>query len=126
MLRRIRSVLVLVSLLLLATPGVTPTRTQEDPLSASTKTVNVELILDASGSMAEALPDGETRVAANPTEMRSRVQGFGFIVDDAGQLSLCPLDFVGVDDEPNMKSTSQGRAATAFLTLQPVVEEEPV
>jgi hypothetical protein len=37
---------------------------QDDPLQASTKTVNVELIVDASGSMAELLPGGETRMDA--------------------------------------------------------------
>jgi Ca-activated chloride channel homolog len=41
-------------------PGLT--LAQQDPLQASTKTVNVELILDASGSMAETLPGGETRM----------------------------------------------------------------
>lgn len=37
---------------------------QDDPLQADTRTVNVELILDASGSMAETLPDGELRIDA--------------------------------------------------------------
>jgi hypothetical protein len=75
MLRRIRTVVFLVLLLLLATPGVTPGRAQDDPLQASTKTVNVELILDASGSMAELLPDGETRMAAAKRILRGVIEG---------------------------------------------------
>src|SRR6185312_10945988 len=43
-------------------PGLT--RAQDDPLQVNTKTVNVELILDASGSMAETLPGGESRMDA--------------------------------------------------------------
>jgi hypothetical protein len=48
---------------------------QQDPLQASTKTVNVELILDASGSMAEVLPDGETRMAAAKRILRGVIEG---------------------------------------------------
>src|SRR5688572_6495501 len=55
--------------------GVTSGRAQQDPLSASTKTVNVELILDASGSMAEVLPDGETRIAAAKRILRGVIEG---------------------------------------------------
>ena len=47
-----------------ATPIPTSVTTQQDPLQASTKTVNVELILDSSGSMGETLPSGETRMEA--------------------------------------------------------------
>jgi hypothetical protein len=59
--RRLSVVLALVVAGLLG-PGLT--LAQQDPLQASTKTVNVELILDASGSMAETLPGGETRMEA--------------------------------------------------------------
>jgi Ca-activated chloride channel family protein len=75
MLRRLQPVLIMLSLLPLATPGPTPTLAQEDLLSASTKTVNVALILDASGSMAEALPDGETRMAAAKRILRGVIEG---------------------------------------------------
>jgi hypothetical protein len=61
---------------------------------------------------------------SDPAEMRSRLLGFGFVVDAAGQLSLCPLAFVGEGEEPDMKATSQACAETAFLTLQPVVDAE--
>ena len=54
---------------------VTSSQAQVDPLSASTKTVNVELILDASGSMAEALPEGETRMAAAKRILRGVIEG---------------------------------------------------
>jgi hypothetical protein len=54
-------VLALVAALLLCAG---PTVAQDDPLRAGAKTVNVELILDASGSMAELLPSGESRMAA--------------------------------------------------------------
>jgi hypothetical protein len=63
---------------------------------------------------------------SDPPEMRSLSQAFGFTVDDAGQLKLCLLDFVGIDDEPDLKPTSQRCAANSILTLQPVVDEEPV
>jgi Mg-chelatase subunit ChlD len=56
--------LVLSTLLLARVFGPSSSLAQQDPLQASTKTVNVELILDASGSMAETLPDGETRMDA--------------------------------------------------------------
>jgi hypothetical protein len=51
------------------------TLAQDDPLQASTKTVNVELILDASGSMAELLPEGETRMAAAKRILRGVIEG---------------------------------------------------
>jgi Mg-chelatase subunit ChlD len=51
---------------LLVTPpsSATSVTAQQDPLQARTKTVNVELILDSSGSMGETLPGGETRMEA--------------------------------------------------------------
>jgi Tol biopolymer transport system component len=55
--------------------GVTSGRAQDDPLQATTRTVNVELILDASGSMAEVLPDGETRIAAAKRILRGVIEG---------------------------------------------------
>src|SRR5688572_29691876 len=55
--------------------GLTSGRAQVDPLQATTRTVNVELILDASGSMAEALPDGETRIAAAKRILRGVIEG---------------------------------------------------
>jgi hypothetical protein len=55
--------------------GVTSGRAQQDPLQATTKTVNVELILDASGSMAEALPEGETRMDAAKRILRGVIDG---------------------------------------------------
>src|SRR5690242_9779939 len=54
-------VLTLVALALMPS-GWTVAR--QNLLQAGTKTVNVELILDASGSMAEPLPDGESRMDA--------------------------------------------------------------
>ncbi len=67
--------LVLVSLvgLGLTLPAI-PVAAQEeaDPLDASTLTVNVELILDASGSMAETIPgtENQSRMDAAKTAMR--------------------------------------------------------
>src|SRR5688572_5458926 len=58
---------------LLHVPGLT--LAQDDPLQATTRTVNVELILDASGSMAEALPDGETRITAAKRILSQVIQG---------------------------------------------------
>src|SRR5687767_1316982 len=55
--------------------GATSGRAQQDPLAASTKTVNVELILDASGSMAELLPDGESRMDAAKRILRQVITG---------------------------------------------------
>ena len=55
--------------------GVTSGHAQDDPLAATTKTVNVELILDASGSMAEALPEGETRMDAANRILRGVIEG---------------------------------------------------
>jgi dipeptidyl aminopeptidase/acylaminoacyl peptidase len=49
--------------------------TQADPLQATTRTVNVELILDASGSMAETLPGGETRMEAAKRILREIITG---------------------------------------------------
>jgi hypothetical protein len=71
--------------------------------------------------------DGETTLRwlagpLNPTEVRSMSPVFDFIVDAAGQLLVCPSNVVTSD----MKAASQNCAATAFLSLQPVVEEEPV
>ncbi|MBA2597589.1 MAG: VWA domain-containing protein, partial [Chloroflexia bacterium] len=54
--------------------GITSSHAQDDPLQASTKTVNVELILDASGSMAEALASGETRIAAAKRILRGVIE----------------------------------------------------
>lgn len=48
---------------------------QTDPLQATTRTVNVELILDASGSMAETLPSGETRMDAAKRILDEVIQG---------------------------------------------------
>src|SRR5215213_2119961 len=56
--------LVLATLLLAPILGPSYGLAQQDPLQASTRTVNVELILDASGSMAETLPGGESRMEA--------------------------------------------------------------
>lgn len=68
--------LMLVAVALIASWSSAPQgAAQEDPLQATTKTVNVELILDASGSMAEALPDGETRMAAAQRILREVIQG---------------------------------------------------
>jgi hypothetical protein len=55
--------------------GITSSLAQDDPLQATTRTVNVELILDASGSMAEVLPDGETRMAAAKRILRGVIEG---------------------------------------------------
>ena len=63
---------------------------------------------------------------SNPPETRSRTPAFGFVVDTAGQLQVCPLHLTAEGEESDMKATSQNCAATAFLTLQPVVEDEPV
>ena len=57
-------------------PGFDPAaRAQENPLQAGTKTVNVELILDASGSMAEPLAGGETRMDAAKRILREVIDG---------------------------------------------------
>src|SRR5215207_9299304 len=49
---------------------------QDDPLDASTLTVNVEFILDASGSMAELVPgaDNQTRMDAAKEAMREVIE----------------------------------------------------
>lgn len=65
--RRLSLVLALVFGVLVG-PGLTVA--QDDPLQATSKTVNVELILDASGSMAELLPSGETRMDAAKSILR--------------------------------------------------------
>src|SRR5215216_3660790 len=70
--RRVLVILGLVATILLG-PGFT--LAQDDPLQASTKTVNVELVLDASGSMAELLPEGETRMDAAKRILRGVIEG---------------------------------------------------
>ena len=70
--RRLAVVLILLIAVLLG-PGLT--FAQDDPLQASTKTVNVELILDASGSMAETLPGGESRMDAAKRILRDVIAG---------------------------------------------------
>jgi hypothetical protein len=63
---------------------------------------------------------------SKPPETRSRSEGFGFVIDAAGNLQLCPLEVFGENEEPDMKTLSQNCAATVLLTLQPVAEDEPV
>ena len=61
---------------LLRSPAAAQGETErgDDPLDASTLTVNVELILDASGSMAELIPGSEnqSRMEAAKAAMRGR------------------------------------------------------
>jgi ribosome maturation factor RimP len=56
-------VLLVVGSLALAA-GPVATQAQGTPTATTAKTVNVELILDSSGSMAEQLPSGQTRIEA--------------------------------------------------------------
>lgn len=72
--RPIARLLVLIAILGLAL-GPTAGGARQDPLQASTRSVNVELILDASGSMAEPLPGGETRMEAAKRILREVIEG---------------------------------------------------
>jgi hypothetical protein len=61
--------LLIVVMGLFALPGLAPARAQ-----TSTKTVNVELILDSSGSMAEELESGQSRIDAAKTVLSNVIE----------------------------------------------------
>ncbi len=115
-------VAVLLTPILTAVGAVTPRSAmaaQNDPTQANTRTVNVELILDASGSMAQQVGNGETRMQAAKRVMNDvidalpdregvnvgfRVYGYKGNNTEAGKAESCassdllvPIDGVNKD-----------------------------
>ncbi len=76
-----RNLVVILALLLGAVVGGEPTLAQPDPSASTLSTVALELVLDASGSMAETLPDGTTRIDAARIVVGDLIAG---LPDDAG------------------------------------------
>ncbi len=66
----VATLLLLVPLVLTAMPGSLAAQPAGTPVAGGFSTVNVELILDSSGSMAETLPDGQTRIEAAKAVLR--------------------------------------------------------
>ena len=62
--KMLRALSIALTMLLVVSAAPLGTAAQNDEIATDARTVNVELSIDASGSMAEALPDGELRIDA--------------------------------------------------------------